>query len=977
MMKHTQSTILTIATLAIIALCLSACGRRNQDNDSYYEETETGTGVVGIHHTPDVETFTIFTSIIELSWLQDSAEALQQTLLEQGIHVQFEFEYYHFAGDWHEGLRRQSNLLHSKFAAGAGPDIFFRDFMLLYPFIENGFIADIYTVIDQSTYFDRDDFFSNVLEGLEVNGRLYALPLVFGVDFIGINANAPQSFISRFEALDRVSLSDITSMYLDLVEAYPQWSEYALIHGWQPQGQQLFAPEFTNVIDFAGRTVYLSPVAHLLDNMRFAFAGNRLFGTPPVNWRESPQEDLTVIQERYVFSVAGVGDMGVAALFEFRDPKFVNFIPFADDSGRLVNRRWSQELVVNPTANPDLVMAFYSQIMSDHVADIHRTGHNIPMLKRYFHDSLEISFTNSYMQMNLPPMLESPGFASQLAIARLEGYSAWPSVALLDRVLPPRIMFDLIEEFIDSDTPIDEAITQLEADITAWFYEERGEVEELNEGQDIYEPDGFYMRELPARVLTIRTRDCHTAVIRQAAEAMNRDWFARDIQYVFHVEIEEHRRGAGRNVDPEYNGGHALRLRTELMAGQGPDMFIMDPNWFHGGFFDRTAELDAGSLLDIHVLAASGFLRDIYTLMDADPNTNRDEFFTQPLQAFEINNGLYVFPTSFGFEYIGINARVPQSFIDRFTQKSTVSLSEMMALYLELIETNSEDFGHFTFNDTTRISQPCHLLQTIIGEFIDFNTRTSNLTDPRFVEALEYKSRITNWYGHSSGWRFFSTADTLREHARGSLFINQSFMLHNFDAFFDAETPIFMHHIPLSDDYGRLMLSPPGNFTQVWAGIMITATGDGELAWELTRHMIYAYTNPAAGKTVLPRSFVPAPWGRNSLATPILRSLFRDHTMRSFEEIFDELGTDDDSDNIWAQRLQTFVGFDDSVNRTHQFENAINRIAAYNEMPMGLLMPMIPGNLFREPYEQFMLGLIDAETAAQRMHNTISLWLIE
>jgi len=75
--------------------------------------------------------------------------------------------------------------------------------------------------------------------------------------------------------------------------------------------------------------------------------------------------------------------------------------------------------------------------------------------------------------------------------------------------------------------------------------------------------------------------------------------------------------------------------------------------------------------------------------------------------------------------------------------------------------------------------------------------------------------------------------------------------------------------------------------------------------------------------------------------------------------------------------LPIFEGFEEPVNRRQQFENAIGRIAAYNEQPMAMLRPMIPVQLYEEHFDQFRRGLIDADTAAQRMHSAVSLWLIE
>jgi len=59
--------------------------------------------------------------------------------------------------------------------------------------------------------------------------------------------------------------------------------------------------------------------------------------------------------------------------------------------------------------------------------------------------------------------------------------------------------------------------------------------------------------------------------------------------------------------------------------------------------------------------AANGFLTNFYNLIDSHPYTDREDFFTNVLKAYEFGGGLYVFPLSFGFEYVGINASAPES----------------------------------------------------------------------------------------------------------------------------------------------------------------------------------------------------------------------------------------------------------------------------------------------------------------------------
>ena len=929
--------IIIAVVMAMAVLIVAACGRGRRGAENNGQINENIAVIQEMPHSaPDGAVFTISAPFGNQTRLRDSADVLQKTLAEQGVHVQIDImSYLHNERESHYGL------LLSKYAAGIGPDIFIRDNFLLYPFIENGFLADIYSIIDQSGQFGRDDFFTNVLEGLEVNGKLYMLPLQFGIDFIGINKNAPQSIKNKFEALDRAVLSEITAIYLDLIKEYPKWAEKSFIHNLTKQ--QMFLPEFNNSIDFVGRTADFSGSLGLLENIRLLFKMNGGNSAPTFNW-QSPLEDLAAIEVHYVFNRVSMPDAGIYGLFDFKEPSFINYIPLADENGRLVNYGWGTEFVVSHAANPDLAIGFIGQFISDRMPDDFRIGQNIPILKQYFRQGLEAGFRNTLAQMKLPEISDPEGLAIEKAIARMEEYSKWPSTTFytLGYVIPPDLLFIALSEFLSSEMPLEDAADEMEAAITAWLNEERPKIEPF-----IDEP-AKEEKNMPARSLTIRTTNMHTGVIEQAAAAMNDAWLNRGEPYTFQVEVQDHPW-----TDFEWLDDQVTRLQTELMAGLGPDMFI----------FERH---------NIHSLAASGYLRDIYTLMDSDPNTSRDEFFTQALKAYEINNGLYLFPTSLEFEYVAVNAKLPPEFIDRFVGMETISIVEIMEFYLDLMDSHGDEFGHLVPDTAGRVLFSRNALQSVMGSFIDFNSRASNLTDPRFIYFLELAGRVyADW--EAAGWGVSSsTVPFLRERANESVFYIKSGGLNSFDAFFKAEPPIFMHYIPLVDDHGKLMLGIPGIGTSsIWSGICITSAGDGDLAWELTRHMIYAYTNPVGRAAVDPVFGAPAPWGNQSLAAPIMRSLFRGHILRTFEDYVETWGY------YRLAPLQTYVGFDDPISRALQFENAINRIAAYNEQPMGLLSPMIPRQLFREPFNQFLNGLIDAETAAHRMHNAISLWLIE
>ncbi|MCL2286627.1 MAG: extracellular solute-binding protein [Firmicutes bacterium] len=949
-------------------------------------------GVVQWNNNRRITSFTISTPFVTMPRLQGAARVLRQYFEEQERDVPVNFAHYP-----QEEWPAQQELLLSQFAAGFGPDVFVRNNIMLDRFIEEGFLADIYTIIDKSDYFTREDFFTNVLESIEIDGRLYMLPIDFSIDFIGINANVPQSFMSRFTALDRAAPTDIANLYLDLVSQYLQWAEFSFIHGLT--ATEAFLPELNYTINFAARTADFTNTLSLLDSIRGAYKDNRRFNTPPIDWRHTFR-DMAVKHDRYVFSRVYNRTAGIYGLFEFSEPFFVNYIPLADENGRLISRSHSMEMVVSHAACPQLVMKFLAQAISESATTTIHLGTNIPILQRYLPQSLQADFNRLLLHKDLPALVaENETAAVTQAVSRLQQYSTWPLSAPHGAFMSySGPVTDVLHQFLQTDMPAHEAANQMETATAAWFNRYRPEIE-------LYVPWEIQ----PRRTLTIRARCVDVRIIRQAAQAMQADWQAREIPYNFHVEIDYYGWQDMAGMDTR-----GMRFQLELMAGMSNDIIMFDP-------FKH----------NIHALANSGFLQNIYTLMDACPNTSRDEFFTQALKAFEINSNLYVLPTSFGMNYVGVNAALPSEFLDHWTNKSSVTLVEMMEFYLDLVYTYPDEFGHLLYADGAGLTYYTNALQAIMGEFIDFNTNTSNLLDPRFAEYLDLIGRVnairdpwaiecqawerpwwfldqgSDWWrmGYNFNWcpcrvycapfwTGYSFRHQLRRMGETYVFYAGTNNIAHYRIFFEeVMPPYFIHSIPLADTNGRFLIDTPGAFRQSWSGICITGRADGALAWEFAKHLIYAYANPntfaAEGISrftggLIPRRLSRNDWGAQSLASSILRSTFRETTFRNFE----------DANYNWYRRLvspppgpdatprsdvalPSFQNFRNRSDRNRQFEAAIDRIAAYNEQPMAMLWPMIPGRLVEDTLDQFLRGLIDAPTAARRMQNAVSLWLIE
>ncbi|MCL2199937.1 MAG: hypothetical protein FWB80_13555, partial [Defluviitaleaceae bacterium] len=400
-------------------------------------------------------------------------------------------------------------------------------------------------------------------------------------------------------------------------------------------------------------------------------------------------------------------------------------------------------------------------------------------------------------------------------------------------------------------------------------------------------------------------------------------------------------------------------LGVELMAGQGPDMFT------------------SGFSRDIRSAVRSGLIADIYTLMDNCPRTNREDFFTNVLSAFEIDNRLYTFPVSFGFYHVGINTGLPQAYVNRFAQEPTVTIGQLLDIYLDVRE--QQEFAHLSTGIPISFSSRYSMIEALIAGYIDFDTRTSDLTDEVFVSYLDMLPRVFGRSTHLSGggWRatpFFAN-HTLRDFTEKQVFFMDSQMLNPVHAFLGDEA-YFARYRPLADDRGRLLINNNSMHSDsVWAAFSITSAGQQELAWEFMQYLIKAYAQPLVNARRDPVQGRLLPIGLYSLSTPIKRAIADEHLRNVFEYIegfYDAFNK--------AGEL-SFTNFDTSQERAAQIEAAINRINAYNEMPMAMLSPMLPWILFLGSHggnvNSFMSGAITAEAYAQLIHNSVALWLIE
>lgn len=159
-------------------------------------------------------------------------------------------------------------------------------------------------------------------------------------------------------------------------------------------------------------------------------------------------------------------------------------------------------------------------------------------------------------------------------------------------------------------------------------------------------------------------------------------------------------------TDEDWSAGYT-HLATDIILGKIPDIINIDN-------------------INIQPFVKKGMLADLYKLIDASPNHNREDYEQSVLEAAEINGGLYSFTPSFSvFTVAGKKSVVGD------TQGWTID--DLNALMATLpAGTNSFDNMTLTKSDILNMS-----LTLGMSQYIDWDTATVSFGD-NFIKLLEF-----------------------------------------------------------------------------------------------------------------------------------------------------------------------------------------------------------------------------------------------
>lgn len=456
--------------------------------------------------------------------------------------------------------------------------------------------------------------------------------------------------------------------------------------------------------------------------------------------------------------------------------------------------------------------------------------------------------------------------------------------------------------------------------------------------------DDYIEEEPTVHQLAVFTHENFRHVVRQAADDIAAAWEIAHPTRIFDLTLSTY----------NFDNMHAehMRLRSMLSAGQGYDVIF-------GSVLTDAANTD--------------YLLNIYSLIDTDRFVNpdiftldRSDFHQNALTAREINGRLYALPLMFGFNYVSINTSLPQPVIDRFTASNTISFVDLMHLYLDIRYVYDYEFSNMYFMANFWSGQhAASVLRAHIDSFVDFTNRTTNFASDEFMQLLSliydvYSRPVTTGVIRLSGpLRCFDITLAYDNYA----FIVDDARLSPALAFADSslyrpEALVFYHGRPLANSNGQLFLSsgiwPSGN-------VSFASTGNSDLAWEFTRHLMQAFIEPRGQALNEARMY----YGPYIMATPILRDKFTPH-------IYAAVGRANQERNAFTLRgplLRTYIPrlCEDT------FGGILARLDGYNQMPMTTLHTLIP--LYLGPMDAFMAGEISAEEFVRELELTVERWM--
>ncbi len=254
-------------------------------------------------------------------------------------------------------------------------------------------------------------------------------------------------------------------------------------------------------------------------------------------------------------------------------------------------------------------------------------------------------------------------------------------------------------------------------------------------------------------------------------------------------------------------------LHMQLLSGTAPDLI------FTGR--DYTSNL-----------AFTDNIRDLNAFMQNDPNFNKDDYYMNVFEAFEVTGKLYNMPNTFSFDFLRMREDVIRA---AGIDPSTVETVD----YKFLLDVQSKAMASGKIPDLKYIAQHDYtgnalLYKQEISTNFNSDTMTANFDSPEFIEYLNFTKEhaVSQYtYGYFPG-PIYDRNDSFVD---DSYFVQEIGMLVGYETgkFKTAELPGITDPIPVVTSNGEVLVYP--GFTMS----IPTNAKNPALAWEFIKYCIY------------------------------------------------------------------------------------------------------------------------------------------
>ncbi|MDR2656017.1 MAG: extracellular solute-binding protein [Oscillospiraceae bacterium] len=361
------------------------------------------------------------------------------------------------------------------------------------------------------------------------------------------------------------------------------------------------------------------------------------------------------------------------------------------------------------------------------------------------------------------------------------------------------------------------------------------------------------------------------------------------------------------DITVEYDDGNygetIEKLATQLMSGQAADIIVLDLNY------------------SIDSLLQSGYFVDLNEYIKQSADINDENYYMHMLSCFESDGKLYGLTSQFHpFGLISMRSDVPEELKTQF-ESGEFSYADVLRAY--------EQYGK-AFLSVYESYSPASLFYYAYDKFIDFNGKTSRLSDPEMIDLLDMAKAIppapnVEYMPESMLISSFgSTEDAYKQTSDmdyGYLFLSCDSAAYSPSLLFPYEGRIYTQPQMLKTLNGNKLFSPGNIFC------INKTCPDKDLAWEFIKFCIEDKKDPYADISAYPDAYAytvgAGSVNRNNYETHA--RLAADAAYITGQQQFG-MKTTKDKDTVIAETVDFLISLPDELNYPVSRYSQLNKI---------------------------------------------------